>query len=451
MNNMLRVSLFSSFLLAATQSWAQAADEAGRDFAPVPFGEVRMLTPPPASGQPYPVALDWTEHENTVLYGLVFTSGYSDNVVGAVNGHPVSDINYSLWPNIAMDKTTSQLHWDLNYAAGFTFYQRTSERNEVDQNAHFGVEYRLSPHVTITAQDAFQKSSSVFNQPGVASPIFGGPLGPNESVISPLAPRLDNFGAVEITYQFAANDMIGAGGSFNNLHYSDSSHAPGLSSAGSQAGSVFLTHRFLRQHYVGITYEYQRLMSYPGGTDYETQTHAAFLFYTVYPMRDLSMSFFGGPQFADTLQPGVASLQLPPFAARNWKPAFGASMNWEGPYVSAALSYFHAVSGSSGLMGASHLDSASGALHLRFSADWGAFLSGYYANNNVIGHILGATNGHTFSGMAGLERRIGERLNVQLGYTRVHQDYPIPIIAEAPVSDRGFISLTYTLTRPWGR
>jgi hypothetical protein len=451
MNDTLQVSiLLSVLLMAAPKLWAQAANETGTDNEPVTLGEDRMLTPPPVSGQAYPVALDAQEHVNTLNYGVVFTTGYSDNVLAAVNGHPVSDINYSIWPNIGMDAATSRLHWDLNYAPGFTLYQHSSARNEADQNARLGFQYRLSPHVTFSAQDAFQKSSSVFNQTGVG-PIFGSSQGPNESVIAPVADRLSNFGTVAITYQFAANDMIGAGGSFHNLHYPDPTQVPGLCDASSQLGSAFFAHRFSREHYVGATYQYQRLLSYPGDVTYETQTHAALLFYTVYPTRRLSMSFFGGPQLSDTVQPGVPSLQLPSFSARNWTPEFGASADWEGHFVSAALSYFHAVSGGSGLTGASRLDNATGVLYLQFSKNWTASLSGFYANNNVIGHSLASMSGHTYSGMAGLERRIGERVSLQLGYARLHQNYQIPVIAGTPDTNREFVSLSYTFARPLGR
>ena len=69
---------------------------------------------------------------------------------------------------MALDETTSRLHFILTYAPGFTFYQRESSLNEADQNASINFQYRLSPHVTFSARDGFQKSSSVFNQPDLA-------------------------------------------------------------------------------------------------------------------------------------------------------------------------------------------------------------------------------------------------------------------------------------------
>ena len=94
----------------------------------------RMLTPPPVSGQTYPIAFASEERSNYLRGGMTFTSAYTDNAVVAVNGHPVSDISYSVAPTLALDGTTPRSHLLLTYAPGFTFYQRTSSRNEADQN-----------------------------------------------------------------------------------------------------------------------------------------------------------------------------------------------------------------------------------------------------------------------------------------------------------------------------
>ena len=125
----------------------------------------RMLTPPPVSGQSYPIVLTSQERSNYLRGGLAFTSAYTDNAVGPVNGHPVSDISYSVWPTVALDETTTRSHLVLTYAPGFTFYQRESSLNQADENASINFQYRLSPHVTFSARDGFQKSSNVFNQP----------------------------------------------------------------------------------------------------------------------------------------------------------------------------------------------------------------------------------------------------------------------------------------------
>src|SRR4051812_12554534 len=96
----------------------------------------RMLTPPPVSGQAYPVMLTSEERANYLRGALAFTGAYSDNVLGSgAGGEPVSDQSYSIAPMISLDETTPRLHTVLSYAPGFTFYQHTSSRNEADHNA----------------------------------------------------------------------------------------------------------------------------------------------------------------------------------------------------------------------------------------------------------------------------------------------------------------------------
>ena len=91
------------------------------------------------------------------------------------------------------------MHTVLTYAPGFTAYQKTSSRNEADQNALIDFEYRLSSHVTFSARDGFQKSSNVLNQTdlglsnaGLGGAVSGTTQGTNFSVIAPIADRLSN-------------------------------------------------------------------------------------------------------------------------------------------------------------------------------------------------------------------------------------------------------------------
>ncbi|MGC2245097.1 MAG: hypothetical protein WA609_00715, partial [Terriglobales bacterium] len=147
-------------LLIAAPLWAQT-DSNGNEPAS-PLIDATMLTPPPVSGQSYPTAPGSEERSNFLRYGLSFNSAYSDNALGGTP--PMSDVSYSIWPTIALDQTTTRLHTVLSYAPGFTFYQRSASRDEADQNFSIHVSDRLSPHVTLSAGDGLQKSSSVFNQ-----------------------------------------------------------------------------------------------------------------------------------------------------------------------------------------------------------------------------------------------------------------------------------------------
>lgn len=444
--------------LATGHAWAQEDSAPQRQPAPALSGvdnsveitDDRMTTPPAVSGQAYPIVLTSQERSNYLSGGLSFTSAYSDNALGAVNGTPVSDVSYSIAPTIALDESTTRLHTVLSYAPGFTFYQRTSSRNEADQNASIQFAYRLSPHVTFSATDGFRKSSSVFNQPnfGTGGTVSGGTEGANFSVIAPIASQLSNSGNVGISYQYALNQMVGAGGMFSNLHYTDPSQVPGLSDSASQGGMAFYALRISKVNYLGITYEYQRLLAYPAaGTD-ETQTHAFLFFYTLYPTSKFSITFFGGPQYSDTVQ------ALPALSLQEWTPAAGASMNWQGRWNSFAVSYSHSIASGGGLLGAVQLDSASASMQQRITKTLSGSVAGGYAQNDVLGSssLQPTNNGHSLSATASVQQRFGQHMNVQLGYTRLHQSYStVAVLAGTPDTNREFVSVSYQFSRPLGR
>jgi len=417
-------------------------------------GPSAMQPPAVVSGQSYPTALTSEERSNYLRGGVVFMSSYSDNAIGALNGSAVSDIGYSILPSVALDLTRSRLHWNFSYAPGFTFYQRESSRNQADENAGIDFEYRMSPHVTLSAHDSFQKSSNVFNQPDPTSAVTvtGGVQVPNFSVISPVADRLSNTGSVGINYQFGLNSMVGASGSFSNLHYPDASEVPGLYDSTGQGGSLFASFRLSKAKYFGATYQYQRLLSFPVSEVAETQTHAAIFFYTVNPTARFSITLFGGPQYAETSD-SVQPPLVPSPQTHFWTPAAGASLGWQGRLNSAAIGYTHVISGGGGLSGAVHLDSATATMRQQIVRSLVAAVSGGYSNNQVIaGSLSGATNGHSIQAGASVVQQLGQSLSLQLGYMRLHQAYSnIRVLSGTPDTNREFVSLSYQFVRPLGR
>jgi len=409
----------------------------------------RMLAPPPVSGQSYPTAFASEDRSNYLRGGVTFNTAYSDNALGGDSVTPVSDVSYSVWPTITLDETTSRLHTVLSYAPGFTFYQRITSRNEADENLALDLQYRLSPHVTVSVRDSFQKSSDVFNQPdeGLAGAVSGSAEGANNYVIAPLADRLSNTGNAGITYQFSANGMVGASGTFTNLHYPNPDEVPGLFDAATRAGSAFYSYRVAQEHYVGVTYQYQQLLSYPAGGTNETQTDGIFAFYSYYPARRFSFSLFGGPQYynAGVQYTGGTPATVP--AEQSWSPAGGTSLNWQAQHTSIAVSYLHSISGGGGLIGAVKLDSANASLRQQLTRNVSASLAGTYANNGTL--ALSDLGGHSLSGSASLARQVGEHLNLQAGYTRLHQTYSV--FSANPDTNREWVSISYQFARPLGR
>ena len=437
-------------LLAGCPLWAQVADSSGAEAAATgPSGnEGAMLTPAPISGQGYSMGFTSETRSNYLRGGLMFTTAYDSDATTGTNGQPISDVSYSIFPTISLDQTRSRLHWVFNYAPGFTFYQKTSSLNQADQNLGINLSYRLSPHVTLNVRDTFLKTSNVLNQPtsDLASPVSGGVSVPNNSVIAPIADTLTNNANVSMTYQFSANGMIGASGTFTNLHYPNEAQVPGLYDSSSRGGSAFYNHRLSKMHYIGATYQYQMFLAYPTVGQSETQTNSIYLFYTVYPKPTLSISVFGGPQYSNTVQVGLPTMT-------GWSPAGGASMSWQGKLTSFAASYSRSINSGGGLVGAVEASTASGSFRRQLTRMLSMSVGGSYASNDVL-DVLPAFNsgGQTISGNASVQRQIGEHFSVQVQYTRLHQSYnDIEAISIAPNRNRVAVNISYLFSRPLGR
>jgi hypothetical protein len=444
---MLKHSCLLIVLLAAAPLLAQQAPF-GAEAARPDNDEDRMATPPPVTGDVYPTEGTLEARSNYLRGSLTFSSAYSDNVLGGVSGHPVSDVSYSVWPTVALDKTTTRLHSAITYSPGFTFYQRSNAPNEADHNFALELQYRLSPHVTARFRDTFQKVSNVFNQSNfsAASGVSGSPRPIPVPVIAPLADRVSNTGSGEITYQYSASSMVGAGGTFSNLHYPHPAEVPGLYDSSSSGGSAFYNRRLSKKHYVGSLYQYSRILAYPVMGQSETQTHTIFLFYTVYLKPTLSLSLSGGPQHSDTAQ-----TPLP--ASRTWSPAAFASLGWQGGRTTLAASYSRIVTGGGGLTGAFHSNTATMTARWQFTRTWSVGVAGGYWIYKTLTPFFLLLNqgGHTVSGSVSLQHQLGEHLRVEAGYTRLHQSYNgIPVIASTPDINREYLSISYHFDRRLG-
>ena len=117
-------------LLLATPMWSQAVPAASGG-APAENDDTQMQTPPPVSGEPYPTMVGSEARSNYLRGAMNVISAYDDNVLTGTSDHPVGDVTYSILPTISLDQTTRRFQQTLTYSPGFTFYERTSELDEV--------------------------------------------------------------------------------------------------------------------------------------------------------------------------------------------------------------------------------------------------------------------------------------------------------------------------------
>jgi hypothetical protein len=422
-------------LLAAGPVWSQV------DAGAPPAAEEPMVTPSPVNVEgPSLAFVAEQEHTNYLRGGLSFSPDYDDGLPFSAAG----DVSYSVRPSVAIDKSGARLHWILFYSPGFTFYQRNTSLNQSDHDLAAEFQYRLSPHVTLTLIDGLTKSSG-FSYPfdpnliGAETGIF---QSPNQSVISPLGDTIFNNADGQITYQFSANGMIGISGTETEQDYLHPTQVSGLLNSSTRGAMAFYTRRLSGKHYIGATYQFQQLLSHPNGT--ETQSHGAFLFYTLYANPMLSLALFGGSQHFE-----ISGLGIP--TKLGWSPAGGAALGWQGLHTSANLGFARRVSDGGGLVSAVFSNSANLSIRHQLTKNLTMGLVGGYATNSLVDPTLPGNGGHTVSGSLSLQRTMGEHFSVQLGYARSYQSYSnIPAISGIPSRNRAWVSFLYNFQRPLG-
>ena len=401
-----------------------------------------MVTPAPVSvaGSSLAFAAE-AESTNYLSGGLSFSTAYDNDLIT----RGVGAINYSVRPSINFDKSGQRLHLKVFYSPGFEFYQPNTSFSQSNHDLQAELQYRLGPHVTLTLRDSLIKSSDLpyHFDPNPISPGPGILQSPNQPVISPIADALSNRAAGQITYQFSASGMIGVSGTETEQRYLHEVQVPGLFNWSTRSALGFYALRLSGRHYVGVTYQFEQLISSPSGS--ETEIHNALLFYTLHVKPMFAVSLFGGPQYFQVTRFGTST-------APKLSPGAGASVSWQRLRTSGNVSFTHRVTDGGGLQSVVVSDAASLWFRRQVTRTLTLALFGNYSNNRLLDQAFPGTGGHIESGSLSVERTMGEHFTVQLGYTRAHQSYSdIPIISSVPDRNRAWGAVSYTFSRPLGR
>jgi hypothetical protein len=407
-----------------------------------------MAIPPPLSGAAYPSQAGSEARSNYVNAGLAFTAAYTDNLLNVQSTHEISDETYSVLPTIGIERNTPRQTQSLRYAAGFTFYQHTTDLNAVTQSATADYDFHLSRYATISLRDAFSQNSNSFNQTAPATSgggISGSPQSPSTVLVVPFENQMTNLVSGGFAYQFARDAMVGGTGNYQFQHYANTANLSGISNSDAIGASGFYSRRISRYQYLGANYAYSRYST--DELNLITDTNTMFAFYTLSLSRDVSLTIMGGPQHFNTSQPPFPSTS-------SWTPAVSASVGWQTSHGNLVASYTRSVSSGGGLAGVYYSNIAAASLRRLMTRSWTVGVDGNYSNSRSATPLYTASNqgGHTWSGDVSIQHRITENLNAELGYGHFYQNYSaIQSVSNFPNSNRVFVSINYQLTRPLGR
>src|ERR1019366_6185268 len=263
------------------------------------------------------------ERSNYLRGGLNVGGSYDDNPLLASSG-VVGNTSVSIFPNLRIEQSTSRMRWALGYAGGLTINQRFTNQNQGSHNLNFDSQYRLTPHVNLRVAEDFSLTTGFFDSGNGAG--VSGSGGPNASLITPLATQRSSTTTAETNYHFALNDVIGASGSFYDLHFTNPAGTQltnPLANSQTASGSAFWLHRILRGDWGGVSYRFDRITFDPSG---ETRVHSFFAVNTLRLSNHFTLTGFVGPQYSDNQ--GLVSGGAQSTRSNDWSVAGGAEGGW---------------------------------------------------------------------------------------------------------------------------
>ena len=338
--------------------------------------------------------------------GQQATSGwYANNYVGG---------------DLSLVEAWSHSQLALNYSGGGFFTTSNLESN--------GWYQQLSLADTMTFNrwqvqffDTFsyipESDFGFFGGSGLALPGIGGSLGPslpglapsilpNQSIYSAIGPRYGNAFAAQVTYQLSRRGSITVGGSYGLLRFTEAGNIDndmmvgnvGYNYALNKTDSIGLFYQFAGYHYSG---EPQAIGS-----------HSVNFVYGKKVTQRIALKLYGGPQFSFYRVPIGTQTESTNGSA-------GVSLTYAVKRGSINLSYFHGLTGGSGVLLGAETDQVTGGLSRQFGVAWTGFVNFGYSRNGSLGTAGGLPSpsfDDWFLG-GGISRPFGRNVNFTVNYS----------------------------------
>jgi hypothetical protein len=389
------------------------------------------------------------ERSNYLRAGINVGATYDDNPYLLSNGTQ-SNTSESVFPNISIEQTTSRTFWSLGYAGGLTVNQNFSSQNQGSHSVNFDSRYRLSPHINLRVAERFSLTTGFFDS-GSNAVATTGSGGPNANLITPLSTQMSTVTTAEMNYHFAINDLIGASGSFYDLHYTNVSPGAVLADSQTETGAAFWLHRLFRDDWGGLAYKFDRITFNPDG---QTLAHSFLVVNTLHLANGLRWSIFAGPQYSNNQGLIVGSSQVS--QSNHWETSAGCEIGWQMRRTSLSVGYSRVISDGAGVLGAVRLENEYGSFRREIAPGWAVTMTATHGTNRslTVPFAGAATSINLTSVSAGLERNVGKKLGLRLSYTHdFQQQFGIAGSTQNLDAQRNLFAatLSYQWARPLGR
>jgi len=389
------------------------------------------------------------ERSNYLRGGVNVGAVYDSNPLLLSSGTE-SNTSESIFPNIRIEESSSRMRWTLGYAGGLTVNQKITNQNQGSQNLNFDSQYRLSPHVNLRVAETFSMTTGFFDA-GNGAEVVAGSGGSNASLIAPLSTQRASMTTVETNYHFALNDLIGASGSFYDLHFTNVPAGTQLTDSQTATGSAFWLHRIFRGDWAGASYHFDRIVFNPGSG--ESRVHSFYAVDTLNLSNRFTLTGFVGPQYLENQGFAPGALQVT--QSNNWSVAGGIEGGWANQRTSVSAGFSRNISDGGGVLGAVRLQTVHGTFRRELVPGWAAALTASHGTNQslIVPYLSSASSINLTSAGISLERNVGKSIGLRMGYTHDFQEqFGVPGSAKTldAIRNRFFVTLSYQWAKPLG-
>jgi len=389
------------------------------------------------------------KRSNYLRGGVNVSAFYDDNPLLLSSGVE-SNTSETIFPSIRIDESTSRMRWTLGYAGGLNVNQKITSENQGSHNLNFDSQYRLSPHVNLRVAENFSMITGFFDA-GNGAEVVAGSGGPNPSLITPLATQRSSVMTVETNYHFALNDLIGASGSFYDLHFTNVPAGTQLTDSQTASGSAFWLHQIFGRDWSGLSYRFDRITSNPGNS--ETQVHSFLVVNTLSLWKRFTLTGFIGPQYSENQ--GLVTGATQPTQSSGWSVSGGTEGGWQGERTSMSAGYSRSISDGGGVLGAVHLQTIHGNFRRVLVPGWAVALTASHGTNQsiTVPFATSASSINLTSAGISLERNVGQNVGLRMGYTHDFQEqFGVPGSAQTLDASRNrfVVTLSYQWAKPLG-
>jgi hypothetical protein len=389
--------------------------------------------------------------------GIGLTGSYTDNAL-LTNTNKLDNFSYYVQPHITWSQITPRFTWNLGASGGVIFNNNLTNQNQAAENADLGASWRLTQHATLRVDDTFTNTTGLFSSIGVQTPGTGvGTVqqGNNTLLVPPAQRTLSNLSLAELSDQVGPNTVVGVRGTYWLLDYPSSSQSTEfgtLYNTRSYSVEAFYDWRFAARQWVGATVRAQRFQTLPDIAT--TNAGGLILYYSFQASKNVTLTIFGGPDYADTPQTAALGGLGLSGQGRFWTSSEGATLNWGGARTSANVTYSRQLNDGGGLASAVTLQNVSGKLRQQLTRR-GAEVQFGAADSKS--EPIGVSSGSGVAGLEGisvfalLQQRFSKSFFAQAGYSWQRQDVPGTVGSTAASSNRVWFTVSYDFMKPIGK